>query len=92
MDERLATIRIRSKFFNISLICAHAPTEDKDEVAKNRFYDRLDELYDRCPKNDVKIVLGDVNAKIGKENVFGPTVEKFSLHDETTKNGMRLVN
>ncbi|KAI8121895.1 Craniofacial development protein 2 [Lucilia cuprina] len=90
VDER--TIRIRSKFFNISLICAHAPTEEKDEGVKDRFYDRLDDLYDRCPKHDVKIVLGDFNAKIGKENVFGPIVGKFSLHDETSENGMRLID
>ena len=90
VDERLATIRIKAKFFNISLLCAHAPTEDKDEQTKDMFYERLEREYDRCPDHDIKIVLGDFNAKIGKERIFGPTIGQFSLHDETSDNGMRL--
>ena len=30
VDEGIAIIRIKAKFFYISLVCAHAPTEDKD--------------------------------------------------------------
>lgn len=32
---------------------------------------------------DLKILLGDTNAKIGKENVNQPMVESFNLHAET---------
>ncbi|XP_073814500.1 uncharacterized protein [Musca autumnalis] len=92
VNERLATIRFKAKFFNISFICAHAPTEDKDEQTKDIFYESLEETYDRCPAHDIKIVLGDFNAKIGKENIFGQTVGKFSLHSETSDNGMRLID
>ena len=92
MDERLATIRIKAKFFNIILICAHAPTEDKDVETKDMFNERLERQYDRCPDHDIKIVSGDFNAKIGKENIFGPTVGKFRLYDETSDNGMRLID
>ncbi|XP_054089054.1 craniofacial development protein 2-like [Zeugodacus cucurbitae] len=92
VDERLATIRIKARFFNISLICAHAPTEEKDEVIKDTFYERLERTYERCPRHDVKIVLGDFNARVGKEGVFGTTVGKFSLHGETSPNGLRLID
>ncbi|XP_067648027.1 uncharacterized protein [Eurosta solidaginis] len=30
--------------------------------------------------------------KVGKEGVFGPTVGKFSLHNETSPNGLRLID
>ncbi|XP_054085589.1 craniofacial development protein 2-like [Zeugodacus cucurbitae] len=92
VDERLATIRIKARFFNISLICAHAPTEEKDEVIKDTFYERRERTYERCRRHDVKIVLGDFNARVGKEGVFGTTVGKFSLHDETSPNGLRLID
>ena len=63
VNERIATIRIKAKFFNISLICAHAPTEDKDDDTKDIFYELLEDTYDRCPGHDIKIVLGDFNGK-----------------------------
>ena len=92
IDERLAAIRIKAKYFNISLICAHAPTEDKDDTTKDAFYDKLEDLYNRCPRSDMKIVVGDFNAKVGKEGIFGPTVGKFSLHGKTSDNGFRLIS
>ncbi len=46
----------------------------------------------RSQRPDIKIVLGDFNARVGKEDVFVSTVGKFSLHDETTDNCMRLID
>ena len=91
VSERIATIRITAKFFNISLICAHAPTEEKDDANKDAFYAELDRAYGRCPSHDVKILLGDFNAKIGRESIFGATVGPFSLHESTSSNGLRLI-
>lgn len=92
VSERLVTIRIKAKFKNVTLICAHAPTEEKDDSTKEEFYDLLEETYDRCPKYDVKIILGDFNAKIGKESLFGSIVGEHSLHDNTSGNGLRLID
>ena len=92
VNERIARIRIKAKFFNISLICAHAPTDEKDELTKDAFYECLDRTYEQCPQHDVKIVLGDFNAKVGKEGIFGQTVGKFSLLTDNLDNGMRLID
>ena len=43
--ERLCSIRIRGKFYNYSLICAHAPIDDSYYDVKNKFCDSLDRLY-----------------------------------------------
>ena len=80
VKERLAKILIRAKFHNISLICAHAPTEEKDEAVKVAFYANLEDLYDKFSAHDIKIVLEAFNAKVGQEGIFGPTVEQFSLN------------
>ena len=90
VNERLATIRIKAKFKNISLICGHAPTNDALESTKEEYYDLLDQTLRACPQYDVKIVLGDFNAKLGKgENGL---VGQHSLHDVTTDNGYRLID
>ena len=65
VNERIVTIRIRATFYNISLICAHAPKEEKDDVVKDAFYAELEDVCDKCPTHDAKIVRGDFNAKFG---------------------------
>ena len=55
----------------------------------NSFYAKLESIYDQCPAHDIKIVLGDFNAKIGREGIFGQTVGRFSLHTNTSDNGAK---
>ena len=74
VNQRLAKILIKAKFHNISLICAHAATEEKDNAVKDAFYANLEDLYDKCPAHYIKIVLGVFNAKMGQEGIFDPTV------------------
>ncbi|KAJ4430976.1 hypothetical protein ANN_19569 [Periplaneta americana] len=40
----------------------------------------------------MKILLGDFNAKVGREDNFRPTIGKESLHAISSDNGVRLVN
>jgi hypothetical protein len=76
-NERLRKLRIKGKYNNITLINVYAPTEDHTEETKEQFYDNLQYLLDKTPKRDIIIILGDVNAQLGKE----------SLHEETNING-----
>ena len=69
VNDRLAKIRIKAKFHNISLICSQAPTEEKDVAVEDTFYANLEQLYDKCPAHDINIVLGDFNAKVGQEGI-----------------------
>jgi len=85
-------LKIKGKFLNYSLINIYAPTNDKPDDVKDEFYERLDRTYGECPKHDVKIVIGDANAQIGKESFFRPVTGKESLHSITNENGLRLIN
>jgi len=40
----------------------------------------------------MKILLGDFNAKVGKETIFKPTIGNESLHQDSNVNGVRRVN
>ena len=40
----------------------------------------------------MKFLLGDFNAKVGRENIFKPTTGNESLHQDSNDNGVRIVN
>ena len=40
----------------------------------------------------MKILLGDFNAKVGRENIFKPTIRNESLHQDSNDNGVRILN
>jgi hypothetical protein len=85
VDECLCHLCMKGKFFNINLICAHVPAEDKDEESKSAFYDKLDRLYVWVPKRDIKSIIGDMNTKTGKDPRV-PYVGHHSFHDEFNTN------
>jgi endonuclease/exonuclease/phosphatase family metal-dependent hydrolase len=85
INERLCVIRIKGRFFNYShLINIHAPTIDSEEEAKDQFYEQLERAYAACRSHDLKLVIGDAKAKVGREHQ--PTIAKHSLHESTNKN------
>jgi hypothetical protein len=43
-------------------------------------------------QNSIKILLGDFNAKVDREDIFKPTIGNESLHEISNDNGVRLVN
>jgi hypothetical protein len=40
----------------------------------------------------MRILLGDFNADVGREDIFKPTVGNESLHKTSNDNGVRVVN
>jgi len=40
----------------------------------------------------MKILLGDFNAEVGRENIFRLTIRNESLHQDSNDNGIRIVN
>jgi len=49
-------------------------------------YMRLKRMYKQFPSYDIKIMLGDMNAKSGKEIWNGRAVSTCDLHDEVNDN------
>jgi hypothetical protein len=50
----------------MSITKVHAPIEDAEDEDTEIFYSKLEAVYDRTPRNHVKIIMGNFNAKIGK--------------------------
>ncbi|KAL4084248.1 hypothetical protein QTP88_028073 [Uroleucon formosanum] len=92
VNPRISVLTIRAQWFDVSLISVHAPTEDNPQEEKETFYDDLESTINTLPNNNIQILLGDLNAKIGKETAFKPTIGLHSLHNITNDNGLRLVD
>jgi exonuclease III len=41
---------------------------------KNGFYEELERVFDKSPKYQMQILLGDFNANVSKEDIFKPTI------------------
>lgn len=91
INPRISTLTLKDKNLHIVLINVHATTEEKDEEIKEEFYDTLEEVFDNIVGN-IKIVLGDLNAKIGKKRIYHNVAGMHSLHEHSNNNGSRLAN
>jgi hypothetical protein len=40
----------------------------------------------------MKILLGELSAKVGRENIFKPTIGNESLHEISNDSGVRVLN
>jgi exonuclease III len=92
VSGRICVLRVRGKFFNTSIINVHAPHNGRPDNEKDDFYSLLEKTYNERPRHDIRIVIGDLNAQVGREEEFRPTIGKYSMHPESNENGLRLIN
>jgi hypothetical protein len=70
----------------------HAATEEKRDDSKDSLYEELEQVFDHFPKYHMKILLGDLNAKLGRDDTFKPTIGNDSLREDSNDNGVTVVN
>ena len=58
----------------------HTPREKKSDDSKDSFYEDLKQVFHQFSMYHTKILLGDFNAKMGKEDNFKPTIGNESVH------------
>jgi hypothetical protein len=54
-SDRMSYIILRGRWCNIIVLNVHAPTEDKIDDIKDRFYEELEQVYDKFLKYHMKI-------------------------------------
>ena len=67
ISSRLMTVRLRANPFNITIIQVYAPISSYDDSDVDEFYRELQSLVDQTPKQDILVVQGDWNAKVGED-------------------------
>jgi len=91
VSDRLSYIVLRGRWLYIIVVNVHAPSGEKSEESKDSFYEESEYVIDHFPKYHTKILLGDFNAKVGRENIFKPIIGQESLHQHSNVNGVRTV-
>jgi hypothetical protein len=81
ISDSMSYIILRGHRCHIIVLNLHAPTEDKTDDVKDSFYEELEHVFDKFPNCHIKILLGDFNTKVGKEDIFKLTTGNESLHE-----------
>ena len=89
INDRVIIVKLRSTPFDIGIIQVYAPTADKDDTAVEEFYENVDEAMKQMKSQEIRIVMGDFNSKVGKDRKAN-TVGPFGL-GEINERGERLI-
>jgi hypothetical protein len=60
-------------------------------MIEEKYFDYLDQFFNDFPTCYIKILLGDLNAKVGRGNIFKPKLGNESLHQDRNNNGFGIV-
>ncbi|BHF65219.1 hypothetical protein SprV_0200822900 [Sparganum proliferum] len=65
VSDRMAYVRLKGHFTNISIISVYAPTSAAEQCDKEAFYSQLQALVERLPRRDLLIFAGGRNGRTG---------------------------
>ena len=88
-NDRMISVCLQGKPFNITVIQVYALTSNAEEAEVEWFYEDLQDLLELTPKKDVLFIIGDCNAKVGSQETPGVT-GKFGL-GMRNEAGQRLI-
>lgn len=93
VSDRIITARFNTKFRKMTVVQCYAPTEPDDDANKDSFYLQLDAVISSIPRGDIKIIIGDLNAKTGCDNSnLQSIMGKHGLGSARNNNGDRLID
>ena len=67
ISSRILLVKLHSEPFNLTLIQVYAPTSTSTVEDIDELYDDLEVEYKHWKSQDMIIIMGDLNAKVGKE-------------------------
>ena len=70
-NDRMISVRLQGKPFNITVIQVYTLTSNAEEAEVERFYEDLQDLLELTPPKDLLFIIGDWNAKVGSQETPG---------------------
>ncbi|BHF63561.1 hypothetical protein SprV_0200655500 [Sparganum proliferum] len=90
VNDRMAYVRLKGHFTNISIVAVYAPTSAAEQRDKEAFYSQLQTLVEGLPHRDLLIVAGDWNGRTGPgDPTTSHLLGRFGLGSRC---GKRLLN
>lgn len=91
VNERILSVRIKAKPINVSIFQIYAPTSNAEDEEIETFYDKLRETMNSSPSQDIKIIIGDFNAKVGANIKVDKIIDRHGL-GQCNECGNRLID
>jgi hypothetical protein len=71
-------------------MCIH--TARRKVMLQKIGFTRKRQGFDHFPKYHMKILSGNFNGELGREDIFKPRIGNDSIHQDSNDNGVRIVN
>ena len=91
VSDRIVVITLNSKPFDTNIIQVYSPTVDHDDTEVEAFYEELDNTLHQLKSTNIKIIMGDFNAKVGAGRI-GNTVGPHGLGEINERGELLLSN
>ncbi|CAF2093080.1 unnamed protein product [Rotaria magnacalcarata] len=98
VSERIVKIRLKCLFINLTIIYIYSPVNPINNQMNDdsqNFYNDLQDVINRIPTEDMYIIMGDFNARVGWNNQqqqnLSNSIGPYTV-DITNENGEKLID
>ncbi|VDP53423.1 unnamed protein product [Schistosoma curassoni] len=85
-------IKAKKEGITMNIIQYYAPTNDSNDDIKHQFYESLQSITEKCPRKNLTILMGDLNAKVGIDNTGYEDIMRRHGLGQRNENGERFAN
>ncbi|XP_072039097.1 uncharacterized protein [Amphiura filiformis] len=91
ISERLITARLRTQIGTATIMQVYAPTTSYPDEDIEDFYDQLQLEINKIPSQDILIIMGDFNAKVGIDwEPWNGVIGKFGIGEANDRANIKL--
>jgi hypothetical protein len=91
VSDRMSYIILRDCWCNIIVLNVYASCENKNDDVKDSFCEELGHVFHQFPRYNMKILLGNFSAKVGREDIFKLIIGNEISHEISNDNGVVIV-
>ena len=84
VSERIVVVKLKVEREWLTLVQVYAPTNDSKKETKEQFYNELQNVIEKVGKKETLIVMGDLNARVGRDSEMWGSV--IGRHGEEVRN------